>query len=36
VFLDYRNGGKAPIPEPVLRAFDEMEGWEPNRRPGIE
>ena len=36
VFLDYRKGGKAPIPEPVLQAFDQMEGWEPGQRPGIE
>ena len=36
VFLDYRKGGKAPIPEPVLQAFDRMEGWEPGKRPGIE
>ncbi len=36
VFLDYRKGGKAPIPEPVLRAFDGLEGWDSGQRPGIE
>jgi len=36
VFFDYRKGGKAPIPAPVLEAIDRLEGWTPDTRPGIE
>jgi len=35
VFVDYRAGGKAPIPEAVLIALDQIEGWDPAQRPGI-
>ncbi|HIQ11614.1 MAG TPA: acyl-CoA thioesterase, partial [Caldilineales bacterium] len=35
VFLDYRAGRKAPVPEPVLRAFDRIEGWSPDARPPL-
>ncbi len=33
VFLNYKMGEKAPVPEPVLRAFDRIEGWSPDARP---
>ena len=36
VFVNYREGGKAPIPETVLQAFDRIEGWDPTHRPTID
>ncbi len=36
VFVNYRAGGKAPIPEPVLQAFDRIEGWDADHRPKID
>jgi acyl-CoA thioester hydrolase len=33
VFLNYNSGEKAPVPEPVLTAFDRLEGWTPDTRP---
>ena len=35
VFFDYRRGRKAPIPGPVLTAFDALEGWQPHTRPAF-
>ncbi len=36
VFLDYRTGKKAPIPPPVLTAFDDIEGWSSAQRPPFD
>lgn len=35
VFVNYRTGEKASIPEAVLAAFDALEGWDAADRPGI-
>ncbi len=35
VFVNYRQGGKAPIPEEMLRAFERIEGWPPGERPAL-
>ena len=36
VFLNYRTGDKAPVPDPVLQAFDRLEGWKSGQRPPFE
>ena len=35
VFVNYRLGEKAPVPDAVLAAFDALEGWDAANRPGI-
>ena len=36
VFLNYKAGEKASVPEPVIQAFERMEGWTPGQRPPFD